>query len=67
MKYDNGEGVVQDYALAYMWANIAAVNGASNGAKIRDVAADNMAQADILAAQRMASECMASNYANCGY
>jgi TPR repeat protein len=65
--YALGAGVVQDYALAHMWANIAAANGASNGAKIRDWVAEELSKSEITAAQRMASECMASNYANCGY
>ena len=67
LMYYLGNGVLEDFALAHMWANIAAANGSKNGTKTRDLAADEMAQADILNAQRMASECMASNYVNCGY
>lgn len=65
--YYSSDGVLQNYVLAHMWANIAAANGYSDGTKFRDLAAREMAQADIETAQKMARECMASNYKNCGY
>ena len=65
--YVIGRGVTQDYAMAHMWGNIAAANGVEKGAKLRDNLAGEMTQTDIAAAQRMARECMASNYENCGY
>ena len=65
--YYEGNGALQDYVMAHMWANIGAANGDINGAGIRDLAAGKMAQDDILNAQEFARECMASNYENCGY
>ena len=65
--YYAGDGVLQDYILAHMWANIAAANGNEKGANNRDFYTEKMVQADIATAQKMARECMASNYESCGY
>jgi len=65
--YYDGNGVVQNYVLAHVWLNLAVANGVVAATAARDVAAQKMTQADIVTAQRMASECMASNYENCGY
>ena len=67
IQYAYGEGVKQDYILAHMWANTAAANGNEDGPKLRDYVAKEMAHADVSNAQRMARECMESNYENCGY
>jgi TPR repeat protein len=56
-----------DFALAHMWYNISAVNGYDDDAsKNRDNIAARMTSADASMAQAMASECLASNYKNCG-
>ena len=65
--YYSGYGVLEDFVLAHMWVNIGAANGDKIGAKFRGIVAEEMTQADIATAQRMARECMASNYESCGY
>ena len=65
--YDKGQGVLQDNVLAHMWYNLGAANGSKNGPKNRDSIAEEMTREDISKAQSMASECMSSDYKNCGY
>jgi TPR repeat protein len=59
--YAEGEGVRQDYVLAYMWANLAASRATDAmirdmSAKDRDTVAAKMKPAQIVEAQRMARE-----------
>ena len=54
--YKNGKGTPQDYKLAHMWFNLAAVSGDEDAVKNRDIVAKNMTPADIAAAQQMASD-----------
>ena len=62
-----GEGVLQDNIMAYAWYYLASANGNYNAAtKSRDKIAEKMSQADISKAKKIARECMASNYKNCG-
>jgi len=63
--YGNGFGVVQDYVRAHMWYNIAAVNGDKMSVENRDIVASKMTPQQIDQAQRMARECMASNFKKC--
>jgi len=63
--YANGYGVLQDTAQAHMWLNIAAANGHSRSVKNRDIIAARMTPQQIGEAQRMARECMNSNYKKC--
>ena len=63
--YFNGQGVAQDYVRAHMWLNIAAVSGDKDSVKNRDVAASKMTAQQIEQAQRMARECVASNFIKC--
>lgn len=65
--YYDGIGVIQNFELALMWANIASESGYENAKDLRDAVVEQMTQADIATAQRMAIECMASSYENCGY
>lgn len=65
MAYAKGEGVPQDYILSYMWSDIAATNKARSAPKIRDRAAKKMSSADIAKAQKLARECVESNYQAC--
>ena len=67
LNYFMGNGVLQSIVLAHMWANIASANGAYGAGEWRDDLASQMTNADISEAQRMARECMSSNYQNCGY
>ncbi len=63
--YGIGQGVLQDYTRAHMWFNIAAINGDKDSVIGRDTAARFMTPQQIEHAQRMARECMASNFKNC--
>ena len=65
--YKLGDGVLQDNVIAHMWYNIASGNGNPQSGEWRDERAGQMTNADISKAQQMASECMSSNYQNCGY
>jgi TPR repeat protein len=63
--YGLGQGVAQDYVRAHMWFNIAATAGDKDSVKNRDIAASKMTPQQIEQAQRMARECMASNFKKC--
>ncbi len=63
--YDTGRGVIQDKVTAYMWTDIAGVNGSKNAQKNKDLIAKMMTHADISKAQRRAKVCMESKYKNC--
>ena len=67
VRYENGEGVLQDNVRAHMWFNIAAANGYEKAGEWRDKTAAKMTSADISKAQSMARECMSSKYKNCGW
>ena len=63
--YSNGQGIIQDFVRAHMWYNIAAVDGDKDSVKNRDIVARKMTAQQIEQAQRMARECMASNFKKC--
>jgi len=63
--YFNGQGVAQDYVRAHMWLNLAAVGGDKDIVTNRDLAASKMSAQQIEQAQRMARECVASNFIKC--
>ena len=65
--YENGYGVPQDSVMAHMWFNIASANGLADAPELRDSIAQEMTPQDISTAQAMATECLSSNYQNCGY
>ena len=67
VRYQYGQGVLQDNVMAHMWYNISSANGADKAGEWRDERAGQMTSADISKAQAMARECMSSNYKNCGY
>ena len=54
--YDNGRGVPQDYVQAHKWYNLAAVSGDADAVKNRDLAAAKMTPAQIVEAQKLATE-----------
>ena len=54
--YDNGLGVPQDRVRAYMWLNLAAMQGRDGAATFRDLVARLMTPAQIAEAQRLARE-----------
>ena len=64
--YKNGWGVPQDFVVAHMWLNIASANGDETALEFRDVISQHMTTQDISTAQAMATECLSSNYQNCG-
>ena len=64
--YDTGKGVIQDNAVAHMWWNLAAAQGNKGATKNRDIVAKRMTPADLSLAQRLARECAARKYKNCG-
>ena len=59
--YYTGLGVTQDYVMAHMWFNIAAASGDADAANRRDLAAKQMARAEIAEAQKMAREWVAKH------
>ena len=63
--YGLGQGVLQDHIRAHMWFNIAAITGKKNSVEGRDLTASKMTAQQIEQAQRMARECMASNFTKC--
>ena len=68
--YANGEGVVQDDARAYLWFNlaVAASQGDARARRVesRDSAAARLSPTDRAAAQRLATQCQASGFKDCG-
>jgi TPR repeat protein len=54
--YDNGLGVPQDRVRAYMWLNLAAMQGRESAATFRDLVARLMTPAQIAEAQKLARE-----------
>ena len=63
--YEKGQGVVQDYTLAHMWLNLAAIKGDSILIENRDTVAKRMTSQQIAQAQKLARECQAQNFKNC--
>ena len=63
--YEKGQGVIQDNVYAYMWFNIAALNGDNMGMFERGFVAEKMTPADITKAQDLERECMKKNYKGC--
>jgi hypothetical protein len=56
LMYMNGEGTPQDYKLAHMWFNLAAVTGDEDAVKGIDMVAEQMTSEDIALAQQMAKK-----------
>ena len=52
--YMKGQGVPQDYAQAYMWVNLAVVQGREDARKARDILAEQMTPAQMDEARRLA-------------
>ncbi len=60
--YEEGEGVIEDYALAHMWWNIAASQGKEVAKKNRDRVEKEMSPTQIETAHKLARECVKKNY-----
>ena len=57
--YDYGEGVPEDYVLAYMWYDLAAAQGGEGGEiaqGFKDILEERMSRTQINEAQRMSRE-----------
>ena len=63
--YAKGEGVLQDYNRAHMWANIGADNGHDVAVELRKTLEGLMTPQQISNAQAMARACLESQYKNC--
>jgi TPR repeat protein len=63
--YLNGFGVQQDFVKSHMWSNLGAASGQNIASKNRDEVAKKMTPQQITDAQKLARECIASNYKNC--
>ena len=60
--YGMGTGVIQDWVYAHMWGNLAASNGNENGAKLGEIAAEQMTPSQLETAQKLARECVRKKY-----
>jgi TPR repeat protein len=56
--YINGQGVLQDYVMAHMYWNIAAVSGYKDAIKSRGIVEKKMTSSQIAEAQKLAREWM---------
>jgi len=65
LMYGKGNGVVQDYISAHMWANLVAASGDKDGAKLRESIATVMTPQQIGEAQKLARECQARQFKGC--
>ena len=70
--YGKGHGLPQNYVLAHMWYNLAALQGeelsldsGDGESGNRDKIARRMTPAQIARAQELAAQCLASNYQDC--
>ena len=64
--YAKGKGVLQDNVIAHMWFNLAAAQGEMDAATNRSVVGKKMTPSAIEIAQRLARECLARTYKDCG-
>ena len=65
LMYARGHGVAQDYITAHVWFNIAASNGNTKASENRDIVASKLSGDALIEAQRLARQCLNSNYQNC--
>ena len=56
--YAKGQGVLQDYVMAHMYWNIAAVSGNKSAIKNRGIVEKKMTSSQIAEAQKLAREWM---------
>ena len=70
LMYANGVGVIQSFARAYLWFNLAAAASQGNERALnvqdRDRVAARLSLADRVTAQRLAAQCQASGFKDCG-
>ena len=65
LMYYNGQGLPQNYQLAYMWFSLAAAKGGEGAASARDKAAGDMTPEQIGRAQQLSAECFNRNHQGC--
>jgi TPR repeat protein len=63
--YSKGQGVPQDFTLAYMWFDVARSRGLVKSEINRDLVALTMTPEEISKAQQLARDCVAKNYKGC--
>jgi len=63
--YENGKGVAQDYREAVSWYRLAAADGNTKASENRDIVASHLSGDALIEAQRLARQCLNSNYQNC--
>ena len=56
LMYSTGEGVAQDYKLAYVWSSVSAANGHVEAATNRDLFAKRLSPAVLAEAQALAGQ-----------
>ena len=54
LKYEEGQGVPQDYVLAHMWFNLSGSNGLKDAVENRDIIEKRMSKQQIEKAQELA-------------
>lgn len=68
--YANGQGVPQDYVLAYMWADVAAADTTDSDYRkqytgLRDSLAKKMTARQISKARKLESKCVSNKFKGC--
>ena len=67
MMYASGDGLIQNHLKAHMWFNIAEANGSFIATASRNHVSQLMSNEQITQAQKLARQCLNSNYTDCGY
>ena len=65
LMYEKGEGFLQDFVYAHMWANLSVANGYADAKSLRDKVANKMTPSQMEKAQDLARECMKKNFKGC--
>ena len=63
--YKNGDGVPQNYRLAYMWHNVAYTRGHESAEYSLETIADSISSEEVVEAKRMSWQCLKQNYKDC--
>ncbi len=64
--HGNGEGVDEDAVTAYMWFNIAVMNGHQDSENARESAKNDLTDEEFKQAEELSQQCIKNNYKNCG-
>ena len=65
--YENGNGVLKNHVLAYLWYSIAAKNGGATAEKNKEAIERKMTKAELKQAKELMGLCLNSTYKNCGF